>query len=77
MKKVIGLFGMVLIFASCHSDNDMKYKEDESGEKKVIKSENTAGGIDNVNGGIPDTTNTIGIGTQKKDTLMVSSDSTK
>ena len=77
MKKAIGLFGIILIFASCHSDNDMKYKEDKSSEKKVIKSENTAGGIDNVNGGIPDTTNTIGIGNHKKDTITVSSDSTK
>lgn len=72
MKKAIGLLGMVLIFASCHSDNDMHYKDTESGVSKEAKSENTAGGVDNVNGGIPDTTNTINIGTHKKDTAMVS-----
>ncbi len=63
MKKTFGSLVLALVFFSCTSDNDMKYKEGDDAEHKDAKSENSAGGIDNVNGGIPDTTNTINIGT--------------
>lgn len=74
MKNAIGFFVLVLMFMSCTSDNDMNYKETD---KKEIKTENPVG-IQNVNGGIPDTVNTIDIGTHQPDTtLKPISDSSK
>ncbi len=66
MKKSIGLLTLVSLLISCNSDNDMKYKDTD---KKEEKTENPVG-IQNVNGNIPDTTNTIDIGTSKKDTAI-------
>ena len=66
MKKSIGLLTLVSLLTSCNSDNDMKYKDTD---KKEEKTENPVG-IQNVNGNIPDTTNTINIGTSKKDTAI-------
>ncbi len=74
MKNIIGFFVLVLILISCTSDNDMKYKDTD---KEEVKSQNPVG-IQNVNGGIPDTINTIDIGTHQPDTtLKPISDSTK
>ena len=73
MKNILApaIFGIVLY--SCASDNDMKY------DKKVddeTKSENPVG-IENVNGNIPDTINTIDIGNYKTTDSISVKDSTK
>ncbi len=68
MKKTIGFIGLALLFVGCNSDNDMKYK-DKEGKATEVKSENPVG-IQNVNGNIPDTVNTIDISTHKKDSTM-------
>ena len=75
MKKRIGFFAIVsLLFIGCHSDNDMKYKDTE---KNGDTTKNPVG-IENVNGNIPDTVNTIDIGTNKKDsTGKTGADSSK
>lgn len=62
----MGFLTIAWVFISCASDNDMKYKE---ADKEEVKSENPVG-IQNVNGGIPDTINTINIGTHKNDTTI-------
>ncbi|MEO6219379.1 MAG: hypothetical protein ABIO81_03055 [Ginsengibacter sp.] len=67
MKKTIGFLSLVVLLASCASDNDMKYKDTETKEGET---ENPVG-IQNVNGNIPDTINTIDISTDnKKDTVL-------
>lgn len=66
MKKSIAVSALTLILFSCASDNDMKHTDTK---KEEVKSENKVG-IQNVNGGIPDTTNTINIGNHKTDTTM-------
>lgn len=69
MKKYLAFSALTLIlfsFISCASDNDMKHKE---ADKEEVKSENPVG-IQNVNGNIPDTVNTIDISTHKKDSTM-------
>ncbi|MDQ6845859.1 MAG: hypothetical protein M3Z92_16195 [Bacteroidota bacterium] len=78
MKKPILFFAFIIALYSCHSDNDMKYKDtDKKGtDKKEVKSENPVG-IQNANGGIPDTVNTIDIGTKKNTLREHALDSTK
>ena len=66
MKKTIGVLAIAWMFTACTSDNDMKYKETD---KTDAKTENPVG-IQNVNGGIPDTVNTIDIGTHTLDTTL-------
>ncbi len=73
MKKSMGFLTMAFFFIGCNSDNDMKYKDTD---KKEVKTENPVG-IQNVNGNIPDTTNTIDIGNSKKDTTIKAEDSPK
>ncbi len=69
MKNTIGFLGLALLFVGCNSDNDMKYKDKES-KATEAKSENPVG-IQNVNGNIPDTVNTIDISNHnKKDTTI-------
>ncbi len=67
MKKTTGILALTLMFIGCTSDNDMHYKNSDS---KEVKAENQAGGIQNVNGNLPDTTNTINIGTHQPDALL-------
>ncbi|MEO6290539.1 MAG: hypothetical protein ABIO76_11490 [Ginsengibacter sp.] len=64
MKTSIVAVAITLFFISCKSDNDMKYKDNE-GDTKEVKSENHVG-IQNVNGNLPDTINTINISNDKK-----------
>ena len=59
MKGSILMLAISLLHLGCTSDNDMQYKSEENKTKKV-ESENPVG-IQNVNGNIPDTTNTIDI----------------
>lgn len=65
MKKTVGFITTVLLFVACHSDNDMKYKNSD-GKDVDVENTQTPVGIQNVNGNIPDTTNTIDIGTNEK-----------
>ncbi len=60
MKKYFPILCIILFFFSCNSADK---KKDES-IKTDSKSE-SAVGVQNVNGNIPDTTNTINIGTHK------------
>lgn len=66
MKKIF-IAALALMIFSC-SSNDKKTTED--------KSKNEAG-VQTDNGGIPDTTNAINLGTQKKDTAQKAKDSVK
>lgn len=54
MKGSIFVLVISLLYVSCKSDNDMHYKNKEN------KAENPVG-IQNVNGNIPDTINTVNI----------------
>ncbi len=67
MKKSLPFLSVMVILFGCASDNDLKNTDTETTE---VKSENPVG-IQNVNGNIPDTINTIDIGTHKKDTNLV------
>ncbi len=58
MKGSLFLMAVSLFFASCTSDNDMHYKDKEN--KVEVEAENPVG-IQNVNGNIPDTINTLDI----------------
>lgn len=73
MKKILALAIFTIVLYSCASDNDMKY--DKKGDDE-IQSENPVG-IQNVNGNIPDTVNTIDIGNHETtDSISVMKDST-
>lgn len=74
MKRILPLVAVIFFAWGCHSDNDMHY--DKAGLKET-ESENPVG-IENVNGNIPDTTNTIDIGNaQTTDSISVAKDSLK
>ncbi len=74
MKKLVALITVVMVAWGCHSDNDMHYKDKEVDE---TLSENPVG-IQNNNGNIPDTINTIDIGNYKTtDSISVGKDSLK
>ena len=60
MKKIIVLVFATIIF-SCNSNNK-KANENTKTNNEV--------GVQNENGGIPDTTNAINLSTHKKDTLQ-------
>ena len=64
MKKIF-IAAIVLILISCQSNETTT--EDTKNNNQV--------GVPNVNGNIPDTTNTINLSTQKKDTVINSKDS--
>ena len=65
MKKIF-IVTIVSVLFSCNS-NDKKTTEDTKSKNEV--------GVQNENGGIPDTTNAINLSTHKKDTTMKSKDS--
>jgi hypothetical protein len=67
MKKIL-IATVSLMLLSCGS-NDSKTTEDTKSKNEV--------GVQNVNGGIPDTTNAIDLSTHKKDTTMNAKDSLK
>lgn len=74
MKKILALAAFTIVLYSCASDNDMKY--DKKGDDE-IRSENPVG-IQNVNGNIPDTINTMDIGNYKTtDSISAFKDSAK
>lgn len=60
MKNIL-IVAFAFIIFSCNS-NDSKTSEDTNTKNEV--------GVQNVNGGIPDTTNAINLSTHKKDTTM-------
>ncbi len=64
MKKIF-IAAIVLTLFSCQSNETTT--EDTKNNNQV--------GVPNVNGNIPDTTNTINLSTQKKDTVVNSKDS--
>jgi len=64
MKKIF-IAAIVLSLFSCQSNETTT--EDTKNNNQV--------GVPNVNGNIPDTTNTINLSTQKKDTVVNSKDS--
>lgn len=57
MKKLIYPFVVLMLFASCKSNNDKK--------TPTYRDVN----VKNVNGNIPDTTNAIDLSTKKQDTV--------
>lgn len=67
MKNIL-IVAFALIIFSCNA-NDKTTTEDTSTKNEV--------GVQNDNGGIPDTTNAINLSTHKKDTTMKSKDSLK
>lgn len=69
-KLSVIVVAMSIFYVSCKSDNDMHYKNKEHDEEEM-EAPNTVG-IQNVNGNIPDTTNTVDISTPGiRDTLNV------
>ncbi len=68
MKKILFIIALSPVFFSCTSNN-----------KKINESSGTTNqtGVQNVNGNIPDTTNTINLSTHKKDTVHSAKDSVK
>ena len=67
MKKILIVVFALMIF-SCNS-NDKKTTGNKNTKNEV--------GVQNDNGGIPDTTNAIDLSTHKKDTTVKSKDSLK
>ncbi|MEO5782849.1 MAG: hypothetical protein ABIQ07_06235, partial [Ginsengibacter sp.] len=61
MKKILLVIILFQVLYSCSSD-EKKTTEDSKAKNEV--------GVQNVNGTLPDTTNAINLGTQKKDTLQ-------
>ena len=70
MKLSMLIVALSIFYISCKSDNDMHYKDNlENAEE--MEAPNPVG-IQNVNGNIPDTTNTVDISTPGiRDTLNV------
>ncbi|HEV2831956.1 MAG TPA: hypothetical protein VGW31_08240 [Hanamia sp.] len=69
MKKLFILYVLSISFFACNSNNKSNSK---AGEK--VEPYNKAG-VQNVNGNIPDTTNTIDLSTEKVDSTATKSDS--
>ena len=67
MKKTLIMIALSQVMYSC-SSNEKKTTEDAN--KNEV-------GVQNNNGGIPDTTNTINLSTHKKDTTQKSKDTVK
>jgi len=65
MNKIF-IAAVILIFFGCNTSGK-KSIEDTKNKNEV--------GVQNVNGGIPDTTNAINLSTHKKDTTMKTKDS--
>lgn len=59
MKKPLAILTITLFLFSCNSDNN-----NDTSTEPAAASENPVG-IQNVNGNLPDTTNTIDIGTHQ------------
>ena len=68
MKKTLIMIALSQVMYSC-SSNEKKTTEDAKNKNEV--------GVQNNNGGIPDTTNAINLSTHKKDTTQKSKDSMK
>ncbi len=68
MKKYLLIITFITLVYSCN--NSDKTTTEETQNKNEV-------GVPNVNGNIPDTTNSIDISTHKKDTTMNSKDSLK
>ena len=68
MKKIIFKVAMVSFIFGC-SSNDKKTTKGSQTQNEV--------GIQNDNGGVPDTTNAINLSTHTKDTLQKARDSIK
>lgn len=69
MKKISFILSLSLLFFACNSN---KTSNEKSGED-VDPYRNV--GVDNVNGNIPDTTNTINLSTNKVDSANMRADS--
>ena len=67
MKKTLIMIALLQVMYSCSSKEK---KTTEDANKNEV-------GVQNNNGGIPDTTNTINLSTHKKDTTQKSKDSMK
>ena len=69
MKKSLIGFATVFVFISCNSNknNNEKVGKDIDPYRQV--------GVENVNGNIPDTTNSINLSTKKVDSVNVHKDS--
>ncbi len=68
MKKYLLIITFITLVYSCN--NSDKTTTEETQNKNEV-------GVQNVNGNIPDTTNSIDLSTHKKDTTMNSKDSLK
>ena len=66
MKKTLIMIALSQVMYSCSSN-----------EKKTTDANKNEVGVQNNNGGIPDTTNTINLSTHKKDTAQKSKDTVK
>jgi uncharacterized protein YcfL len=66
MKKTLIIIALLQVMFSC-SSNEKKTTDDSQNQIEV--------GVQNNNGGIPDTTNAINLSTHKKDTVNNSKDS--
>lgn len=69
MKKLSFIFSLTLLLFACNSQktSNEKVGEDVDPYRRV--------GVDNVNGNIPDTTNTIDLSTNKVDSANIPIDS--
>ena len=68
MKKFCIIFSTACIFLACNSNKT----SNEKAGKEVDPYRQV--GVENVNGNIPDTTNSINLSTKKVDSLKVSTD---
>ena len=68
MKNIICCIIFSTLIFSCTSSENKTTEESKS---------NNQVGVQNANGGIPDTTNSINLSTQKKDTTMLPRDTMK
>ncbi len=68
MKKTLIIIALLQVMYSC-SSNEKKTTEDSQTQNEV--------GVQNNNGGIPDTTNAINLSTHKTDTTQKSKDTMK
>lgn len=68
MKKSLIMFATVFVFISCNSNkhSNEKVGEDVDPYRQV--------GVENVNGNIPDTTNSINLSTNKVDSINLPKD---